>query len=77
MLERTERDAPVRIKLVERSDRLVLEMAVFIIARVWLIFASTINKHDLALLLVVGILSGAEGTRRTRKWGARKQSMGN
>jgi hypothetical protein len=61
---------PLCTELVERSDKLVFETVIFIIARVWLIFAPIISKHYPTLLVLVGILSGAENTRRTCEWGA-------
>jgi len=43
MLERAERDAPLCNKVVERSDKLILQTVVFI-TRVWLIFTPTISN---------------------------------
>jgi hypothetical protein len=61
-------NAPLCTELVEGSDELILEMFVFIVARVWLLFTTTVSKHDPALLLV-GILprakSGGCGTGGT------------
>jgi hypothetical protein len=44
MLERAERDAPLCNKVVERSDKLVLQTVAFIITRVWFIFMPTISN---------------------------------